>query len=87
MSDRLPMESFVHEETYNDYMGMDIDKYYEDKEHRPENLEFVRINKKETLAQVFTDIRYTRKDNDAMSQGLLETLKRQGFLPWTVRGY
>ena len=86
-SDRLPMESFVHEETYNDYMGMDIDKYYEDKEHRPENLEFVRINKKETLAQVFTDIRYTRKDNDAMSQGLLETLKRQGFLPWTVRGY
>jgi FMN reductase [NAD(P)H] len=87
LSDRLPMESFVHEETYNDYMGMDIDKYYEDKEHRPENLEFVRINNKETLAQVFTDIRYTRKDNDAMSQGLLETLKRQGFLPWTVRGY
>ena len=81
------MESFVHEETYNDYMGMDIDKYYEDKEHRPENLEFVRINNKETLAQVFTDIRYTRKDNDAMSQGLLETLKRQGFLPWTVRGF
>ena len=81
------MESFVHEETYNDYMGMDIDKYYEDKEHRPENLEFVRINNKETLAQVFTDIRYTRKDNDAMSQGLIETLKRQGFLPWTVRGY
>ena len=81
------MESFVHEETYNDYMGMDIDKYYEDKEHRPENLELVRINNKETLAQVFTDIRYTRKDNDAMSQGLLETLKRQGFLPWTVRGY
>ena len=87
LSDRLPMESFVHEETYNDYMGMDIDKYYEDKEHRPENLEFVRINNKETLAQVFTDIRYTRKDNDAMSQGLLETLKRQGFLPWTVRGF
>ena len=87
LSDRLPLESFVHQETYNDYMGMDIDKYYEDKEHRPENLEFVRINNKETLAQVFTDIRYTRKDNDAMSQGLLETLKRQGFLPWTVRGY
>ena len=80
MSDRLPMESFVHEETYNDYMGMDIDKYYEDKEHRPENLEFVRINKKETLAQGFTDIRYTRKDNEALSQSLLETLKRQGFM-------
>ena len=46
----------------------------------PENLEFLRINKKETLAQIFTDIRYTRKDNEAMSQGLLQTLKKQGFL-------
>ncbi len=86
-SDRLPLESFVHEETYTDYLAMDIDKYYEEKEHRPENLEFVRINNKETLAQIFTDIRYTRKDNEAMSEGLIDTLKRQGFLPWTVRGY
>jgi len=87
MSDRLPVESFVHEETYNDYLAMDIDKYYEAKEQLPENQEFVRINKKETLAQIFTDIRYTRKDNEAMSEGLIDTLKRQGFLPWTVRGY
>ena len=87
MSDRLPVESFVHEETYNDYLAMDIDKYYEAKEQLPENQEFVRINKKETLAQIFTDIRYTRKDNEAMSEGLIDTLKRQGFLPWTVRAY
>lgn len=86
-SDRLPLESSVHEETYTDYLAMDIDKYYETKEHLPENLEFVRINQKETLAQIFTDIRYTRKDNEAMSEGLIDTLKRQGFLPWTVRGY
>ena len=87
LSDRLPLESFVHEETYTDYLAMDIDKYYETKEHLPENLEFVRINQKETLAQIFTDIRYTRKDNEAMSEGLIDTLKRQGFLPRTVRGY
>ncbi len=87
LSDRLPLESFVHEETYTDYLAMDIDKHYEEKEHRPENLEFIRINNKETLAQVFTDIRYTRKDNEAMSEGLINALKRQGFLPWTVRGY
>ena len=66
---------------------VDMDKYYEAKEHLPENLEFMRINNKETLAQVFTDIRYTRKDNEAMSEGLINALKRQGFLPWTVRGY
>ena len=87
LTDRLPMESFVHEETYNDYLAMDIDKYYEAKEHLPENLEFMRINNKETLAQVFTDIRYTRKDNEAMSEGLIYALKHQGFLPWTVRGF
>lgn len=46
LSDRLPLESFVHEETYTDYLAMDIDKYYETKEHLPENLEFVRINQK-----------------------------------------
>ena len=41
---------------------------------------FVAINHKETLAQVFTDIRYTRKDNEALSQSLIDTLKRQGFM-------
>ena len=81
LSDRLPLESFVHQETYTDYLGADIDKYYSAKEHLPENLEFVRINQKETLAQVFTDIRYTRRDNEAMSQGLLAALLKQGFLP------
>lgn len=80
LSDRLPLESFVHVETYKDYTPQDIDDYYNDKEQLPENLEFVRINQKETLAQVFTDIRYTKKDNEAMSEGLLQTLKRQGFI-------
>ena len=84
LSDRLPLESFVHQERYNDYMGKDIDTYYYNKEHLEENLHFVKINNKETLAQVFTDIRYTRKDNEAMSRELLVTLVRQGFLPHTI---
>jgi FMN reductase [NAD(P)H] len=84
LSDRLPLESFVHQETYNDYMAQDIDTYYHDKEHLPENQHFVRINHKETLAQVFTDIRYTRKDNEAMSRELFHALVKQGFLPHTL---
>ena len=88
LSDRLPMESFVHQETYQDYLGMDIDKYYEAKENLEENRHFVKINHKETLAQIFTDIRYTRKDNEAMSKGLVKTLVKQGFLPHTIlEGY
>ena len=80
LSDRLPLESFVHSETYKDYSPADIDTYYIYKEQLAENREFCRINNKETLAQIFTDIRYTKKDNEAMSEGFLETLKRQGFL-------
>ena len=80
LSDRLPVESFVHSETYKDYTPKDIDTYYYNKENLEENKHFVEINNKETLAQIFTDIRYTKKDNEAMSAGLMETLKRQGFL-------
>ena len=80
LSDRLPVASFVHNETYKDYGPADIDRFYSEKEALPENKEFVEINKKETLAQVFTDCRYTKKDNEAMSATLLEALKKQGFL-------
>ena len=77
----------MHQETYNPFTSERIDACYKRRESLAANKHFVEINDKQTLAQVFTDIRYTRKDNDAMSQGLIETLKRQGFLPWTVRGY
>lgn len=79
-SDRLPLASIVHSEIYHDYTPTDIDKYYKEKEELPENKHFVEINHKETLAQIFTDIRYTKKDNEAMSKGLIEALKQQGFL-------
>ena len=85
LSDRLPLESFVHQETYHDYLGTDIDTYYKYKEELEDNRHFVEINHKETLAQVFTDIRYTRKDNEAMSEGLIDALIRQGFLPYTIK--
>ena len=81
LSDRLPLESFIHQETYNDYLAADIDTYYYNKEHLSENQHVVEINHKETLAQIFTDIRYTRKDNESMSKGLLDALIKQGFLP------
>ena len=80
LSDRLPLESVIHEETYSNYTPEDIDKYYTEKESLEENREFLRINNKETLAQIFTDIRYTKKDNEAMSVGFMEALKHQGFI-------
>ncbi len=78
--DRLPLEAVVHQESYHDYTRADIDRLYAYKESLPENDFFVKENKKETLAQVFAEIRYTRKDNEAMSETFLRTLKKQGFL-------
>lgn len=80
LSDRLPLASFVHNEAYCDYAASDIDRYYAAKEALEENIEFCRINNKETLAQIFTDIRYTKDTCEALSATLLETLKQQGFM-------
>lgn len=79
-SDRLPLPAIIHAEAYSDYTPQRIDSFYAVKESLPENQKFVRINGKETLAQVFTEIRYTRRDCEAMSQTFLDALRQQGFL-------
>lgn len=80
-SDRLPLSAVVHSERYVPATAATIDRDYSVREALPENQEFLRINDKKTLAQIFTDLRYTRRDNEAMSAGLIEALRRQGFLP------
>ena len=77
--DRLPLEAILHQETYHDYSVEDIDRLYAYKESLPENLKFIAENNKETLAQVFTDVRYKKTDSELFSEVLLETLKKQGF--------
>ena len=76
----LKYVTFVHEETYQPYTEQSINDFYAPKEALEENKHFVEINGKETLAQVFTDIRYTKKDNELMSQGFLDTLLQQDFI-------
>lgn len=80
LSDRLPLQAIIHDEVYHDYAPADIETYYHEKEQLPENQHFVSINHKQTLAQVFTDCRYTRADNEALSATLIEALKQQGFM-------
>lgn len=79
--DRLPIEAVLHHEIYDDYTDEAVNSIYALKESLEENRRFVEINHKQNLAQVFTDCRYTRKDNEAMSEGLLQALRHQGFLP------
>jgi hypothetical protein len=78
--DRLPLEAIIHKETYSDYSDEDIEKYYKAKEERTDSQQFVNENNKKTLAQVFTDIRYTKTDNINFSRILLQVLKDQGFM-------
>ena len=78
--DRLPLKGIIHQNTYEDYDEQSLNDIYALKESLKENKEFVEINKKSTLAQVFTDCRYTKKDNETMSEGMVKALKSQGFL-------
>ncbi len=78
--DRLPVEAVVHRERYHAFSPEDIDRLYCTKESLEENRKYVAENKKETLAQVFTEVRYTREVNEALSANLLEILKQQKFL-------
>ncbi len=78
--DRLPMEAVVHNEIYHDYTKESIDSYYDEKEKRKDSQQFVAENNKETLAQVFTDVRYKKEDNKQFSRILLQVLKDQGFM-------
>ncbi|MBO4593601.1 MAG: nitroreductase family protein [Bacteroidaceae bacterium] len=80
VSDRLSLQAIIHEETYKPYTPADIDQYYTAKEQLEENRRFVEINGTETLAQIFTDIRYKGDDCKAISESLIATLKLQGFL-------
>ena len=80
LTDRLPMEAVVHPETYRDYREDDIDRIYAEREGSRQTQDLLEENQKETLAQVFTDNRYTRKDNIHFSRQFLEVIRRQGFM-------
>ena len=79
-TDRLPVEGLIHSETYKDYTQASINNLYAHKESLPENKKFVTDNNKETLAQVFTDVRYKKTDNEFFSTSFLEFLREQGFM-------
>ena len=79
LTDRLPMEAIVHQEIYQDFTPEKIERIYSERENSAFTKDLLEINQKETLAQVFTDKRYTKKDNEFFSGKFLEFIKRQGF--------
>jgi nitroreductase len=79
LTDRLPLNAVVHDEKYTDFNKEQIDELFAPKECLSSSKQFVVENKKANLAQVFTDVRYKKQDNEFFSAKLLDTLREQGF--------
>lgn len=80
LTDRLPLDAIIHYEQYADYSADKIDLLYAEKENSEFYRKFVAENNKQTLAQVFTDVRYTKQANEFFSAKFIEVLKKQGFM-------
>ncbi|WP_295730350.1 nitroreductase family protein [uncultured Muribaculum sp.] len=70
VSDRLPVEGIVHEGAYADYTDAAIRNLYASKEGRSDSAAFIKENNKETLAQVYAEVRYPRGMNEQFSKVL-----------------
>ncbi len=79
LTQKLPIEALVHREKYQDYDEESINRFFAEKESSDETKQILSENELPNLAQVFTQKRYTKKDNEFFANVLLDTLKKQGF--------
>ncbi len=80
LTQKLPVEAMVHYETYRDYDKEKIDHLYAEKESSEETQQLLRENNLPNLAQIFTQKRYVKADNEDFAKVLLDALKKQGFM-------
>ena len=79
LTDRLPVEAVVHREKYRDYSDEDIDRLYAEKESSELTRKLLAENNMTTLARIFAEKRYPKKDNLLFSEKLLSLIKEKGF--------
>ncbi|MEI7596040.1 MAG: nitroreductase family protein [Bacteroidota bacterium] len=80
LTDRLPIRAVVHNEVYQDFSNEEIDMLYAEKEALPETQELLKANDLPSLARIFTEKRYTKKDNIHFSKAFLSVIEKQGFM-------
>jgi len=88
LRDRLPLSSLVHWETYKDYTDQEIHNIYEEREikgwQRYMKSKWLReqVEEKgvENLAQLYTEVKYTRTSHQEFSRKLLSYLENQEFM-------
>lgn len=85
---RLPLSSLVHQETYKDFSEEDIANAYGEREKLgwnrymaiPELRSMVEESGVKNLAQVYTQLKYTRESHLDYSKVVYDYLNRSGFL-------
>ena len=80
LTDRLPLDAVVHFETYNDYTAAEIDELWAEREESELTKQLLAENNLPNLARIFTERRYVKSDNVAISQAYLALLKERGFM-------
>ena len=78
--ERLPLAAIKHTESYRKDTPEEVVELFKAKDEFADNQKFVEENGKESLAQVFTDIRYPESVNLSVSESFIQLLKDKGFL-------
>lgn len=78
-SGRLPIEAIIHREKYHAPDNDEIKAFYAATESREDSRKFIEENGKQSLAQVFTDIRYTKEANEHFSKLFFDFVCQSGF--------
>ncbi len=80
LSERLPLDAIRHFEEYRDDSDSEIMNLFKAKDEFAPNRQFVAENGKDSLAQVFTDIRYPENVNKTVSETYMTLLREKGFI-------
>lgn len=86
--DRLPLDGLVHHETYQDYSDDRIVEVYREREVKgwERYMSYPRLRKLiidsgvENLAQVYTEVKYSRRSHQEFSKNIINYLKKQDFM-------
>ena len=88
LRDRLPLDGLVHYETYQDYSDERIAEIYKQREVKgwERYMNYPRLRKLivdsgvENLAQVYTEVKYSRRSHQEFSRNVLNYLEEQEFM-------
>ena len=86
--DRLPLGGLVHRDTYREYTDTEIRDIYRERETNgwKRYMGFAKLRKMieesgvTNLAQVYTQLKYTKKEHAAFSKQILDYLEAQDFM-------